>query len=68
MVLEIGGVHYHGDACLNRLALMSSRSGLFNRLNYILFRSPRLSRLSYPLLRCGRSLALRLLGRQPLGY
>ncbi|HUT49520.1 MAG TPA: DCC1-like thiol-disulfide oxidoreductase family protein [Alphaproteobacteria bacterium] len=68
MVLEIGGVLYHGDACLNRLALMSSRSGVFNRVNYLLFKSPRLARVAYPALRSGRNLALRLLGRKPLGY
>lgn len=68
MLLTLNGTDYHGEACLNRLALMSSRSDRFNRLNYLLFRSPLLSRLSYPLLRGGRNLALRLLGRRPLGY
>ena len=67
MLLILNGADYHGDACLNRLALMSSRSDWFNRLNYVLFRSPVLSRVGYPLLRGGRNLALRLLGRPPLG-
>ena len=68
LVLEIGGELYHGDACLNRLALLSSRSNFFNRLNYALFRSPRAARLAYPVLRFGRNTALRLLGRKPMGY
>ena len=66
MVLRHGGVYHHGADCLNRLALMSSPSGIFNRVNAALFRSPRLSALGYPLLRCGRNLALRLLRRPRL--
>lgn len=67
MVLVVAGHYYHGAACLNRLALMSSRSDFFNRLNFLLFRSPYLSRLSYPILRAGRNLTLRLLRRSRLG-
>lgn len=66
MLLRLGGVDYHGADCLNRLALMSSSSNLFNRVNAALFRSPRLSALGYPVLRAGRNLALRLLGRPRL--
>ncbi|WP_136661328.1 DCC1-like thiol-disulfide oxidoreductase family protein [Nitratireductor sp. XY-223] len=66
MVLIVGDNFYHGADCLNRLALMSSRSDLFNRVNYILFRSPLVSRVSYPMLRAGRNLVLRLLGRPML--
>ena len=66
MVLVMGDNYYHGAACLNRLALMSSNSGLFNRLNFFLFRSAFLSRASYPLLRSGRNLVLRILGRSKL--
>ncbi|MEM6678217.1 MAG: DCC1-like thiol-disulfide oxidoreductase family protein [Pseudomonadota bacterium] len=68
MVLKLDGTLYHGNACLNRLALLSSRSGLFNRLTYWSFRSPAVARISYPVLKSGRALALRLLGRQGLGY
>ena len=67
MVLVMDGAYYHGDACLNRLALMSSRSDLFNRVNFALFRSPFVSRVSYPVLRFGRNLVLKLLGRPKLG-
>lgn len=66
MVLVMGESYYHGAACLNRLALMSSKSDLFNRLNFFLFQSAFLSRASYPLLRSGRSLVLRILGRSKL--
>lgn len=68
MVLIMDGQYYHGDDCLNRLALLSTRSGFFNRLNYWLFRSPLLSRISYPVLRTGRNLVLWLLRRKKLGY
>ena len=68
MVLCLDGRLYHGADCLNRLALMSSRSGLFNRLTYAMFRSPGVSRVVYPVLRAGRNLALLLLGRRRLGF
>jgi predicted DCC family thiol-disulfide oxidoreductase YuxK len=68
MILHLEDRYYHGADCLNRLALMSSRSNTFNRLNYFLFRSGFLSRFCYPILRSGRNLALRLLGRSMLGY
>jgi predicted DCC family thiol-disulfide oxidoreductase YuxK len=68
MLLSLDGQLYHGAECLNRLALLSSRSTAFNRLAYALFRHPRLSRMAYPVLRAGRNAALRLLNRPPLGY
>lgn len=66
MVLKLDGVLYHGDECLNRLALLSTSSGAFNRLNARLFSNPAAARIAYPMLRAGRNLALRLLGRQKL--
>ncbi len=66
MVLMMDGHTYHGDACIHRIALMSSSSGLFNRLNRLVFSSPRASRLLYPVLRTGRNATLRLLGRRSL--
>lgn len=68
MVLKLDDKLYYGDECLNRLALLSSRSGLFNRLNYWAFKSPTISRVSYPILKTGRALVLRLLGREKMGY
>jgi len=56
----------HGDECIHRLALMSTKSGLFNRLNAAIFRSRAASRILYPVLRTGRNLTLRLLGRSRL--
>jgi predicted DCC family thiol-disulfide oxidoreductase YuxK len=68
MLLRLDGHDYAGADCLQRLALLSSRSTLFNRLNYALLRSPSLARVSYPLLRFGRNVALRMLGRPKLGF
>ena len=68
MTLVIGDTYYHGADCLNRLALMSSRSDSFNRLNFLLFRSARFSGICYPLLRAGRNLTLRVLGRPKMGH
>jgi predicted DCC family thiol-disulfide oxidoreductase YuxK len=66
MVLKLGDALYHGDECLNRLALLSTGSGAFNRLMAFLFSRPAAARLAYPVLRAGRNLALRLLGREKL--
>ncbi|MDH3589969.1 MAG: DUF393 domain-containing protein [Gammaproteobacteria bacterium] len=63
MVLIAGNELYYGADAIHALALLSSRSGVFNRLNFLIFRSKTLSRLLYPLLRTGRNLALKLLGR-----
>jgi predicted DCC family thiol-disulfide oxidoreductase YuxK len=68
MLLRLDGRFYHGADCLNRLALLSSRSTLFNRMSYRLLRWRWTARLAYPALRMGRGLALVLLGRPPLGY
>ena len=67
MLLHLNGVDHHGADCLNRLALLSTRSGAFNRLNAWAFRRPSVARLAYPVLRAGRGAALRLLGRSPIG-
>ena len=66
MVLKYGGRFYHGDDCLNRLALLTTASSIFNRVNALIFRSPKAARLLYPYLRSGRNWALRLLGRSKL--
>ena len=66
MVLIWNDQVFHGDACVNRLALLSSNSGLFNRMNALAFKSPLASALLYPVLRFGRNTVLRLLGRQKL--
>lgn len=63
MVLKMGERLYCGAEAIRVLALLSSRSGLFNRLNYWIFRSKRLSAVLYPLLRACRNLVLRLMGR-----
>ena len=64
MVLKLDDQLYYGADAIHALALLSTRSGIFNRLNYWLFRSARLSRLLYPVLRALRNLLLKLLGRR----
>lgn len=68
MLLRLDGRDYYGADCLQRLALLSSRSTLFNRAAYALLRSPSAARWAYPVLRFGRNAALRLLGRDKLGF
>lgn len=64
MVLKLSGELFHGDACIHRLALLTTPSGPFNRLNAWVFKSEARSRLLYPVLRAGRNTVLKLLGRR----
>jgi predicted DCC family thiol-disulfide oxidoreductase YuxK len=66
MAMVDGETIWHGDDCINRIALMSTPSGVFNRINAAVFRSPRASKALYPVLRGGRNLALRLMGRKKI--
>jgi predicted DCC family thiol-disulfide oxidoreductase YuxK len=63
MVLKMGNRLYYGSDAIHALALISSRSGLFNRLNFWIFRSQRVSAMLYPVLRSCRNLLLKLLGK-----
>jgi hypothetical protein len=63
MVLKIGAQLYYGVDAIHVLALMSSRSGLFNRINYWMFKSKTASSILYPMLRFFRNLLLKLLGK-----
>lgn len=63
MVLKVGDRLYYGSDAIHMLALLGTRSGLFNRLTFWIFRSRRLSTLLYPVLRAGRGLLLKVLGR-----
>ncbi|RJG07362.1 DUF393 domain-containing protein [Noviherbaspirillum cavernae] len=63
MLLHLDGNDYWGADCMNRIALLSSESDIFNKLNAAVFRHKRLSKLLYPVLRTGRNMTLRLMGR-----
>ncbi len=54
---------YFGDRAIHALAMMSSKSGIFNRMNYFVFSHASLSRVLYPVLATGRRILLKLLGR-----
>lgn len=66
MVMQYNGQLYHGDQCLNMMAMMSGDSGLFNRAAALVFKSPKVAKVAYPWLRCGRALTLHLLGRKKI--
>lgn len=66
MVLKLGDQLYYGADAVNTLALISSRSGLFNRFNYIVFRSERVANYLYPILRGMRNLLLKLLRKSKI--
>jgi len=61
MVLKMGGQLYYGSDALHALALIGSRSGIFNRLNYWVFKSRTASAILYPILRFFRNLLLKIL-------
>jgi predicted DCC family thiol-disulfide oxidoreductase YuxK len=66
MIVKIAEQYYHGADALNILALLSSRSGLFNKLNYWCFKSKTISVWLYPILRSGRNLVLVLLRKNKI--
>lgn len=66
MVLKMGGRLYYGSDAIHALALISSRSGIFNRLNYWAFKSKSISRFFYPILRSLRNLLLKMLGKSKI--
>ena len=61
MVLKIESQLYYGSDAIHALALISSRSGLFNRINYWIFKSKSISSWLYPVLRLFRNLLLKML-------
>ncbi len=63
MVLKLGGEIYYGADAIQKLALISTRAGIFNRVNYWLFQSRILARTLYPVLRYFRNLLLKALGK-----
>ncbi len=62
MALKIGRQWYYDADAIHALALIGTRSGLFNRINYRIFRSKEASVVLYPILRAARNLVLKLLG------
>ena len=63
MVLKMGNRLYYGADAIHALALISSRSGIFNRINYWVFKSETISLIFYPILRFFRNLLLKVLGK-----
>ena len=63
MVLKMGDQLYYGSDAIHALALISSRSGVFNRFNYWTFKSKAVSSWLYPFLRLCRNLLLKVLGK-----
>ncbi len=59
MVLKINGSLYHGADAMHTLALLSTRSGVFNRLAYWVFRNKWLANVLYPVCRFFRNMLLK---------
>ncbi|MCL1127481.1 DCC1-like thiol-disulfide oxidoreductase family protein [Shewanella surugensis] len=63
MVLKMEGEVYYAADAIHVLALISSRSGVFNRMNYWMFKSQYLSTICYPALRFFRNMLLKILAK-----
>jgi hypothetical protein len=63
MVVKMGGELYYGSDAIHTLALLSSRSDLFNKLSHYVFRSNTLSHILYPGLRTCRNVLLKAMGK-----
>jgi predicted DCC family thiol-disulfide oxidoreductase YuxK len=63
MVVKMDGQLYYGSDAIHTLALLSSRSDLFNKLSHYVFRSNRLSHILYPGLRTCRNVLLKAMGK-----
>lgn len=63
MVLKMGGQLYYGADAIHALAMIGSRSGIFNRINYWIFKSKTTSSILYRPLRFCRNLLLKILGK-----
>ena len=66
MVLKMGGQIYYGADAIHAIALISSKSGIFNRANYWIFKSKSLSAILYPILRTCRNLLLKILRKSKI--
>ncbi len=66
IVLKVEDEIYYGPAAMHALALLSTRSGLFNRTSYWLFKYNFIARWLYPVLRFFRNLLLKLLGKSKI--
>lgn len=66
MVLKMGDQLYYGADAIHALALIGSRSGIFNRMNYWMFKSKAASSILYPVLRFFRNLLLKILGKSKI--
>jgi hypothetical protein len=58
MVVKVGDDLYYGADAIHILALMSTKSGMFNRITAWVFQSSKVSSMLYPVLRDGRNFAL----------
>jgi hypothetical protein len=59
--LKMGEQLYYGADAIHMLALIGSRSGIFNRFNHWMFKSKTISNIIYPLLKLCRNLLLKIL-------
>ncbi len=64
MVLKFNGAIYYGADAAYMIAMLGTRSGLFNRFNYYFFSTKTGARIFYPSAKAVRTLLLKLLGIQ----
>jgi hypothetical protein len=57
---------YHGSEAIHMLALLSTKSDIFNKINSKIFSCKLLSQLLYPLLKLGRTITLIILNKSTI--
>ena len=67
MLLYMDGHINYGHEAINKMALLTTSSNLFNKMNRLVFSNAKTSRILYPFLVRGRLLLLSLLGRTKIG-
>jgi len=65
-VLKMNDKIFYGSDAIHALALISSKSGIFNKLNYWIFKSKARSYYLYPVLRSCRNFLLKILGKKKI--
>ncbi|MCE3255759.1 MAG: hypothetical protein K0R25_1253 [Rickettsiaceae bacterium] len=66
MVIKIDDKFYHGADATYIMALIGSKSGIFNRINVAIFRSKFMAKILYPPLRALRNFALLIKGKSQI--
>jgi len=66
MIVDWGGDIYYADQAVYILGILSSNDTFWSKLNRLVFKSQKRAKFLYPILKCGRRVALKILGRSSI--